>query len=322
MIPTLAAGEPLEACLESLGRQTFREFETTVVDNSGQSRAQAAGTARILRNAHNVGFGAAVNQAARGVDSEFIAVINDDARAEAGWLEALVRCADRYPEAGMFASHIRLTPGRLDSAGMLLCGDGSSKQRGHGLPPGGFLEAGEALLPSGCAAMYRRKAFDEAGGFDPDFFLYCEDTDLGLQLRWAGWTCRYVPEAVVDHLYSRSAGRASPLKAYLVERNRLRTVAANFPSAMLCAVPFVTMWRYVWHLAAALSGRGRAGEFREQGGSAAQLAWYAVKAHLALAAVLPAMLQKRRSVIRRISAREFAASARQFRISAREVASQ
>ena len=62
------------------------------------------------------------------------------------------------------------------------------------------------------------------------FFLYCEDTDLGLRARWAGWKCLYVPEAVVEHHYSHSAGGASPLKAYYVERNRLFVLVKNFPA--------------------------------------------------------------------------------------------
>jgi len=53
---------------------------------------------------------------------------------------------------------------------------------------------------------------DEIGLFDESFFLYCEDTDLGLRARWAGWDCRYVPGAVVEHRYSHSAGRASPAR--------------------------------------------------------------------------------------------------------------
>ena len=89
----------------------------------------------------------------------------------------------------------------------------------------------EVLLPSGSAALYRRAMLDEIGGFDDDFFLYCEDTDLGLRARWAGWKCLYVPGAVVEHHYSHSAGRASPLKAYYVERNRLFVLVKNFPAA-------------------------------------------------------------------------------------------
>ncbi len=122
-----------------------------------------------------------------------------------------------------------------------------SKQRGHGRPPEDFPVAEETLFPSGSAALYRRAMLEEIGGFDDSFFLYCEDTDLGLRARWAGWKCLYVPEAVVEHHYSHSAGGASPLKAYYVERNRLFVLAKNFPARMLLAAPFVTLARYLWH---------------------------------------------------------------------------
>ncbi len=59
-------------------------------------------------------------------------------------------------------------------------GDGSSKQRGHARPPKFFPVAEEVLFPSGSAALYRRAMLEQIGGFDEDFFLYCEDTDLGL----------------------------------------------------------------------------------------------------------------------------------------------
>ena len=73
------------------------------------------------------------------------------------WLEALVAAMERRPDAGMCASQVRLFgEHRLDSAGMLVARDGSSKQRGHGRPPEDFPVAEEVLLPSGSAALYRR----------------------------------------------------------------------------------------------------------------------------------------------------------------------
>ena len=60
----------------------------------------------------------------------------------------------------------------------------------------------------------------------------------------------------MDHRYSHSAGRASPLKAYLVERNRLFVVAKNFPASMLWRVPFYTVVRYFWHAVALVRGEG------------------------------------------------------------------
>src|SRR5207237_8032674 len=131
---------------------------------------------------------------------------------------------------------------------MLMAADGSSKQRGHLFPVGEFDREEEVLLASGSAALYRRAMLEGIGLFDEDFFLYCEDTDLGLRARWAGWKCLYAPQAVVHHHYSHTAGRATPLKAYYVERNRLFLLVKNFPLRSLMLAPLVTIARYGWHV--------------------------------------------------------------------------
>ena len=241
VIPTLAADSRLLECVQSLSRQTKPDFEVVIVDNSGRGLVRRNGTApgaRVIENPRNAGFGAAVNQGFRASTSPYVATLNDDAVAHPEWLAALVGALEARPDAGMCASQVRLFgEPRLDSAGMLVARDGSSKQRGHGRLPEDFPVPEEVLLPSGSAALYRRSMLEDIGGFDDAFFLYCEDTDLGLRARWAGWKCLYVPQAVVEHHYSHSAGRASPVKAYYVERNRLFVLVKNFPGRMLLAAP-------------------------------------------------------------------------------------
>ena len=238
VVPTLAAGTPLAECLASLDAQRFRDFDIIIVDNSGVKRArQTVGAGcHHHREPDNVGFGAAINEAVRASLAPFIATLNDDATADPGWLESMLLALEGRPDVGMVAPQIRLRDtATLDSAGLLICGDGSSKQRGHGEPPEKYNRRQETLLPSGCAALYRREMLDEVGGFDAGFFLYCEDTDLGLRARWEGWECLYVPAAVAHHGYSQTAGRASPMKAFYVERNRLFLLVKDFPTAMLLA---------------------------------------------------------------------------------------
>ena len=271
VVPTLAADEALCACLAAIERQTFGDFELIVVDNSGRGAAQPGVRVRVIANERNVGFGAAVNQAFRASQAPFLAVLNDDAVPEPGWLAALLAAVEPRPDVGMCASQIRMTGGLLDSAGMLLCRDGSSKQRGHLAPPGAFVRRQETLCPSGCAALYRREMLDEIGLFDESFFLYCEDTDLGLRARWAAWECLYVPEAIVEHRYSHSAGKASALKAYYVERNRLFLLVKNFPWPDLALALFYSLARYFWHIVFAMAGRGKAAEFRSEGNSARKI---------------------------------------------------
>jgi GT2 family glycosyltransferase len=321
VVPTLAADESLDECLASLDRQTFRDFEVIVVDNSGQRRTEQRGCARVIANHRNVGFGAAVNQAFHQSHAPFLAVLNDDAIAYPEWLEALVSAIQHRPEFGMCASQVRLVGAdRLDSAGMLLCLDGSSKQRGHLESPASYSRDEETLLPSGSAAFYRREMLDEIGGFDESFFLYCEDTDLGLRARWAGWECLYVPEAQVDHRYSHSAGKASALKAYLVERNRLFVIFKNFPLGNLALVPFYAVSRYFWHLIYALGGQGKAAEFQRASGSIALLPWYVLRAHIELVARFPEIWRERHRMKRRLTAKQFHHLIRRFSISPRQVA--
>jgi GT2 family glycosyltransferase len=322
-VPTLAAGEVLEACLRALESQTVDEFEVVVIDNSGTGRVQASqppisSRVRIIANDHNVGFGAAVNQAFRASSAPYLATLNDDAVADPRWLEALLADAQEHPHTGMFASEVRLAgTERLDSAGMLIAADGSSKQRS----PTALVDA-ETLLPSGSAALYSRAMLEEIGLFDESFFLYCEDTDLGLRAQWAGWGCRYVLGAIVEHRYSHTAGRASPLKAYYVERNRLYTIVKNFPARMLFVAPFASIARYFWHVAALFSGRGKAAEYRYEGHSAVMLPWLVIRAHVAALFRLPKLLASRNRIraTRRITSSEFRALLERHSITVRQVA--
>jgi len=321
VVPTLAADETLAACLDSLRRQTFRDFEVIVVDNSGRNAVPPRAGVQVISNDRNVGFGAAFNQAFRASSGPFVAILNDDAVARPQWLESLLRAVEARPDVGMCASQVLLaTGGCLDSAGMLLSPDGSSKQRGHGESPESYPRRQEVLLPSGSAAFYRREMLEEIGLFDESFFLYCEDTDLGLRARWAAWECLYVPDAVVEHRYSHSAGKASALKAYYVERNRLFLAVKNLPFPDLLLAPFYSAARYFWHAVYALQGRGKAAEFQRSGNSAKQLPLIVFRAHWAMFARFPALWKARRGIKRRFTPKQFRRLIRRFSIGPRQVA--
>lgn len=324
VIPTLAADPCLLDCLAALEMQSFRDFRTVVVDNSGHGAIHRLGAARfafqLVENPTNLGFGEAVNRGFAAVPADYLAVLNDDAAPEPGWLEALHTAMESHPGAGMAACRIlQQDSDLLDSAGLGLALDGSSKQVGRGRPAAEHDKAREALIPSGCAAIYRRRMIEETGGFEASFFLYCEDTDLALRGHWAGWRCLYVPEAVVAHRYSVSAGAASAAKAYLVERNRLRMAVRCLPASWLWRLPFASLARYCHHLGALRARRGKAAVF-VQSQPAWLLPWLVLKAHLALIRDLPRLWRARLGVVRRLSAREFAARLRAHRISLREVA--
>ena len=229
-----------------------------------------------------------------------------------------------YRPVGMFASKILNYEERdiIDNIGHLLYPDGLN--RGHGRlerDDGRYDKPAEALFPSGCAALYRREMFDHIGLFDEDFFAYGDDTDIGLRARMAGWGCWYVPSAVVYHKYSETAGEYSPLKAFLVERNRVFVAVKYFPATMLFLSPWYTLKRLILQAYGAIAGKGAAGEFTRQA-SALSLLWVLVKAYFSALWHLPRMLGRRFALrkIAKLSPREIRQLYRRFAMTAKEIA--
>jgi GT2 family glycosyltransferase len=307
--------------------QLYRDFEVAVVNNgggpSGAETLPVNFPLRVLSFGTNIGFGAAVNRVIGMSSAPLIATLNDDTEPDENWLQTLVAAMESDPAVGMCASRIEIYgTDTLDSVGMVMCRDGSSKQRGQSQSPRDWLVSGDALLPSGCAALYRRRLLDETGLFDEDFFLYCEDTDLGLRARWAGWQCRYVADSMVRHHYSRSAGAFSPLKAKFVERNRLWVAIKNFPPSLLIGVPFVSIARYAWQWDAVRNERGAASGFVRSGHSMTEILAILWSAHWETLLNLPTLLRKRAVCRRRrrIRPAEFLQLIGRYSISPKELA--
>lgn len=328
-IPTLLGGQALANCLLSLDRQTWQNFEVIVIDNGAHSKQSdvyhLALNFRlvVLRPPANIGYAAAVNLATRNTTATMIAALNDDTEAEPRWLEELVREMESGSRVGICASRIRLIGSDfLDSAGMSICLDGSSKQRGRLALPESFDRSENILLASGCAALYRRELLDEIGGFDGDFFLYCEDTDLGLRALWAGWQCRYAPRACVWHHYSHTVQPYSRLKATYVERNRLWVALKNFPLPLLLIVPFVSAVRYFFQLWQTLRGEGAAAQFSRSGYSLGSAVGIVLGAHFKTLQNIPALLAKRAEIrrTRRIDSAEFIRQIMRYRMTVWDLA--
>jgi len=87
----------------------------------------------------------------------------------------------------------------------------------------------EIFSPCAAASFIRRDVFSEAGGFDENFFAYFEDVDLGFRLQLKGHVCRYVPDAVVEHVGSATTSRYSDFAVYHGQRNLVWSYIRNMP---------------------------------------------------------------------------------------------
>ncbi len=303
IIVNLNGEKYLRDCLGSLASQTFRDFEVIVVDNGSTD-----GSLDLIRNdfpwvkviclSYNTGFARGNNTGFAASSSRYVVTMNNDAIADSGWLNALFGEAESDPSVGMVASKIFLgrDGSELDSAGMLLYPDGMSRQRGRGeIDNGQFDGIGEVLFPSACAALYRSDMLKGIGYFDEDFFSYCEDADLGLRGRLAGWKAVFAPQATVRHLYSQTGGQYSGFKAYHIERNRFWVLIKDLPVSFILLAKVYTLWRYVVQVYGLLSGKGSVARFAEGSGSL-KLIGVVFRAWCGAVAGLPAALKKRKRI--------------------------
>jgi GT2 family glycosyltransferase len=245
VIPNWNGERFLDTCHSALRRQTYREFETVLVDN-GSSDGSVAFVeenfpeVRIVRLPENGGFTAAVNAGIEASETEHVVLLNNDTEVDPRWLEALVLAADSRPEVGLFASKLVDFRDRrlLDGVGDALRKTGLPYRIGHGeLDRGQFDE--EALVFGACAAaaLYRREVFDDIGLFDEDFFSNCEDGDVSFRAQLAGYRCLYVPSSVVYHIGSASTGgKRSPTNTRLGTQNGINLLVKNLPVSLVWKV--------------------------------------------------------------------------------------
>lgn len=319
----------LSSCLDSLAVQDWRDFETIVVDNGSTDgtveRIRASYPwVRLIRNETNQGFCRGNNQGIEAATGDVIVLLNNDAEAAPDFLARLASAVDEYPEHGMFAARIMMFDRRnvFDSTGLLVYPDGICRSRGWLEKDLGQYDApAEVLGPNGCAAAYRRSMLEDVGLFDESYFAYLEDLDLAMRGQLRGWSCLYVPSAVVYHKKSMTSGYHSAFKAFLVERNRLWNAVKLFPLRLLAVSPFYTLARYLAQGFATLSGKGiSSGYARDY--SRGQLLLILLRAYASALRGMPEMWRKRRTIQarRRLGAFAVYVLMRRFRLPLLELA--
>lgn len=235
----------LEPCFQSLVEQDYPAelIELILVDNASDDGSLELMRARfpsvtIIRNGANVGFAPAVNQGAAAASGRYLALINNDTRAEPGWVTAMVAALDDGRERGVACVGSRILDWegrRLDfvSSGASFYGFGY--QFFHDFPlESTSIEAHEALFACGGAMLVDRAVFLEVGGFDEDYFAYYEDVDFGWRLWVLGYRVLITPAATIYHRHHGTSSRMQKYQLHkLFERNALMTVIKNYEESNL-----------------------------------------------------------------------------------------
>ncbi len=216
--------ESLKTCVASLEDQKGVESEMIVIDNGSNDDTDAflkEQEFRTILSQKNLGYGAAVNQAAKNAEGKYLFILNPDTELPPTALDTIYRYAEDNPDVGLVSPCLRYPDGRLQ-----LSARKSPRRRdfllGRGSPPfllglTGEKEAGYIALDgdepvdvpavSATALFVRSELFQKIGGFDERFFLYLEDLDLCRRVGNMGFKVVLLPSVKVLHSWRKSSGK-------------------------------------------------------------------------------------------------------------------
>jgi GT2 family glycosyltransferase len=230
------AGDFLAPCLDALLASSYPDFEVTVVDNGGGDDAVAKAVGRYgprLRTVgldRNHGFAGGVNAAIASLPSaEVYALVNQDCRVEAGWLEPLVAAlADR--RVGIAGARLYEIDGlTLQHAGGVVHANGLTSHLGRGSRGDrDFMSPRDVDYVTGAVCAFRSDVWRAHGPFDEGYHpAYFEEVDFCMKLAAVGLSARYVPDSRAVHVEAGSSGRGSGLFLRHYHRSRMRFAARH-----------------------------------------------------------------------------------------------
>ena len=229
----------LKACLDSLSQQTYDNYEIILVDNGSSDSSvhfvrKEFPSIHIIQLKENRGFTGGNIVGFHMSKGEFIALVNNDTRADKDWLKNLLGPMIQNANIGICASKLIADPiGKIDSAGDGLTTWGVGFKRGLGKDPGLYTFSEYVFGACAAASLYRKKMIEEIGFLDEDFFFNDEDTDLNFRAQLGGWKCVYVPSAVVHHKVNATIGKLSDLHVYFHVRNLEFLWIKNMPTGLM-----------------------------------------------------------------------------------------
>ncbi len=227
----------LKPCLKSLLTTNYPNFEIIVVDNAStdgsvESIKKLFGSCpyvKIVENRENLGHAEGCNIGARVAKGRYLVFLDSDTELKAeDWLWELVKVMESDESIGLAQAKVVLAKDkrRLDYVCTAIDALGTWAAT-YGLKEDELKENFEVLAASSGCCIVRRDVFNEVGGFDPDYFIYDDDTDLSLRSRLLGYKILLVPSAVIVHRGSVLRG-INQRTVYHSAKNRMRTMLKNY----------------------------------------------------------------------------------------------
>jgi GT2 family glycosyltransferase len=229
----------LDECLTSIFNTKYENFEVILIDNGSsdgsveyaKEKFGEKEKLKILALNRNMGFAKGNNEGFKIAKGEYIIFLNNDVRVEENWLKELIKVMERKPDIGAAQPKILLNDGiHIDAAGCFIDYMGRVYQRGvFEKDKGQYNSIDEVFYAKGAAIIVRRKALEEVGVFDPDYFLYYEETDLCWRIWLKGYKVAYIPNSIIYHKGGATVGKKrSPVAIFHARKNHIATLIKNY----------------------------------------------------------------------------------------------
>ena len=247
-------------CLNGVFANRYRNYEVIVVDNGSNDESvltikkifSRKNNLKVVALSKNFGPAFARNQGVKKAKGKYLAFLDNDTFPDKNWLQLLIPEMEKDKTIGACQCKLLLLkePDKFDYAGDYLNQWGFLVQRVEG----GEKDFGQAdqkveILSAKSAAMVIRKdVFEKIGGFDEDYFIYLEETDLSWRTWLAGYRVIFIPKSRVYHEFGTTSIIDPNLQNFNVKfhgtKNYIITNFKNLGSENLIKIliPHLLLW--------------------------------------------------------------------------------
>lgn len=209
----------LNEALASLRRQSYQNFEVTVVDNPSAASVEVARVVseypgvKLIQTDRNLGYAGGMNRGLQSVSGDYVCLTEDDIVLERDCIQTLVEFLEANPDGGLVAPIIyNKTSGTIRCAGgdLALGGVYRRQIRGAGERDNGqFQCAFDVTYIDGATMFARRDFWQEFKGFREEYFMYVDAVELCARVAKSRRRMTVVPQAKVHH-FEPAVGPTSP----------------------------------------------------------------------------------------------------------------
>jgi len=233
----------LKDCLESVLKTDYPDFEVLFVDNASTDDSvkfikrefDRNKKLRIIQNERNFGFAEGNNIGIKNAKGKYIALLNNDTKVDPKWLKELVKAIEP-PEIGAAQSKLlRMdAPDLLDCAGGFIDYYGYAYQRGGGQKAHKYNKIAEIFYAKGAGIIIKREVLKRVGLFDPEIFMYFDETDLCWRIWLSGYKIVFAPTSIVYHAPGLTASKLQgETRLYFYTRNHMLMLLKNYDAKNL-----------------------------------------------------------------------------------------